>query len=115
MLMDDCVFCKIVRNEIPASVELETNNLIAFKSADPAAQVHVLVVPKKHIEEFIKIGKGDYPLLAEMAKVVQTLIKKNGVAGAYKLIFNGGKFPGVRHLHWHVLGGKMKADLHKRI
>lgn len=109
----DCVFCKIVKKEIPANVVEETDDLIVFASIDPAADYHYLVTPKKHIKEFVELE--DERLFDEMRKMAQKLINKYNFADAYKLIFNGGKYPGTRHLHWHVLGGEMDAKLHEKV
>ena len=110
--MDDCIFCKIVKGEIPASVILESDNVVAFKNIAPAAEHHILVVPKLHIENFMSIGSGDTNILSEMIEVAQAVIKKLKSDEGYKLIFNGGKFQAVNHLHWHLLGGEID-DLSK--
>ena len=112
--MADCVFCKIIKGESPASVELESDNVIAFKSFDPAAEYHFLIVPKKHIREFISLAQSDFDLLSEMAETAQGIIKRHGLSGGYKMIFNGGKYPEMKHLHWHLLGGKLEKDYYKK-
>jgi len=112
--MADCIFCKIVKGEFPASVELESDNVIAFKSIDPAAEFHFLVVSKKHIREFISIPQSDFKILSDMAETAQAIIKKRDLSRAYKLIFNGGKYPEMKHLHWHLLGGELEEDYHKK-
>lgn len=106
--MDDCVFCKIIKKEIPTILEAESTNVVAFKSIDPAASVHILVVPKKHIPSFLALEASDSQILIEMADLAKTLITKTGSEGAYKLIFNGGRNQVVPHVHWHLLGGDVK-------
>ena len=113
--MADCVFCKIVKGEIPASVEMESDNIIAFKSIDPAAEYHFLVVPKKHVREFVSLAQSDFDLLSEMAEIAQGIIKRNDLSGGYKMIFNGGKHAEIKHLHWHLLGGEFEEDSHEKI
>ena len=113
--MKDCVFCKIVKGETPSSIELDTKNVIAFKSIDPASEIHVLIVPKKHIADFVNISPKDTKLMGEMIEVAQKIIKKKKTSSGFKLIFNGGKYPAVKHLHWHILGGKLKDDYYVRI
>lgn len=112
--MDDCIFCKIINGKMDASVELETDSVIAFKSIDPASDVHILIAPKKHIKSFENIVSEDKDLLSEMVEVAQSLIKKNNTSGGYKLIFNGGKFQSISHLHWHLLGGKLKENYYEK-
>jgi histidine triad (HIT) family protein len=114
MASNNCVFCKIVKGESPASVELESDNVIAFKSINPAAEYHFLVAPKKHIREFVSMSEKDFSMFAEMAELIQAIVKKNQLSGAYKLIFNGGKYPEIKHLHCHVLGGELKEDYHEK-
>lgn len=111
--MAECVFCKIVVGELPAEIVLKTKNLIVFESIDPAADYHYLITSKQHIKEFIELK--DAELFNEMRVTAQKIIKKYKFSGAYKLIFNGGKYPGVKHVHWHVLGGKMDKLLHEKI
>lgn len=110
----DCVFCKIVNHEIPAEIELETDKIIAFKSIDPASAVHLLVVPKKHIDSFLSLASDDGNVLFEMAQVAQNLVRKHNSEGGYKLIFNGGKYQAIPHLHWHLLAGDLEKDYHKK-
>ena len=107
-MSDDCVFCKIVKGEIPASVEQDADDVIAFKSIDLASDVHVLIVPKKHISSFESIDVQKHKtIISEMFEVAQALIKKNGIQNGHKLIFNGGQYQAIKHLHWHLLGGDL--------
>lgn len=112
--MADCVFCKIVKRESPASVALDSKNVIAFKSVYPAAEHHYLIVPKKHIIEFKDVTSKDKDVLYDMVEAAQALIKKHNLTGGYKLIFNGGKYPEIKHLHWHLLGGVLEEDYHEK-
>lgn len=106
--MEDCIFCKIAKHEAPATVELENDSVIAFRNIEPIAQTHILVVPKKHIETFMELDSDE--ILGEMRKAVQEILKKNNLEGAYKLIFNGGRYAQVRHLHLHLLAGKLEKE-----
>ncbi len=106
----DCVFCKIAKGGTPATVEAETDNVIAFVSVEPVAKIHILIIPKKHIAKFVNITDGDSKLVSEMVSVAQGLIKSKGIRVAYRLVFNGGKYQAVPHLHWHLLGGNSKGD-----
>lgn len=104
----DCIFCEIVAKNAPAEILLETDSFIVIPDINPSAQTHLLIIPKKHLESFLDIKKQDEELLIEMTLAAQKFVIKNKNKGAYKLIFNGGKYQHVRHLHWHLLGGKMK-------
>lgn len=108
--MADCIFCKIVAGDSPATVVAETENVIAFKSIDPAAKAHILIVPKKHISSFTDLSKDDKNLFFEMAETAQRLVFQNDAEGGYKLIFNGGKYQAINHLHWHLLAGNLQED-----
>jgi histidine triad (HIT) family protein len=104
----DCIFCKIVKKEAPAQIVLENNTLLVIKNIKPVADVHLLVIPKVHIESFDGLDiTNDGQIFLEMVKAVQTVVKSTGIGGGYKLIFNGGKYLKVNHLHWHLLGGEM--------
>lgn len=109
--MSDCIFCKITDGEAPAEIEFENENVIAFNSIEPVSKVHVLVVPKKHIANFLEISADN--IVLEMTKVAQRIIDDKKIADGYKLVFNGGKYQAVPHLHWHVLGGALenKSDI----
>lgn len=113
--MEDCIFCKIVKGEAEASVIEESENVIAFKSIDPVAAIHILVVPKKHLETFMSLGGEDKDLLSEMVEMAQGVIAKTESEDAYRLSINGGKYQGIGHLHLHVLGGELSDDYQEKI
>lgn len=106
--MSDCIFCKIVQGEAEADKVFENEKVIAFESIDPAAEVHTLVVSKKHVTTFMEIEDAD--LIFEMTKAAQEVVKKKNIESGYKTVFNGGKYQYVPHIHWHVLGGKLEDD-----
>ena len=100
-----CLFCKIAAKEIPANIEKESENFLAFHDINPKAPVHILVIPKQHVDSFNELQPE---VMAGMTAFIQELvelvdIKKSG----YRLISNVGENGGqeVKHLHWHVLGG----------
>lgn len=109
--MSDCIFCKIANHETPSKIELETDSVIAFPSISPAAEVHMLIVPKEHIETFLDLEELHKVTLMEMSKVAQKLIIAKNISNGYKLIFNGGKYQSVPHIHWHLLAGNLENDL----
>lgn len=109
----DCIFCKIGRGEAPSTSEFENDVVIAFRSIDPVADTHILICPKKHIGSFVEIDDAD--TLFEMTKAAQSLIQKYSLEGGYKIVFNGGKYLAIPHLHMHLLGGHFHNEeiLHK--
>lgn len=106
--MEDCIFCKIVAGDAPAKVFKETENVVAFDNIRPAADVHILIVPKKHISTFIDLD--DESLIGELFSVVRDLVKEKNLEKGYRVSLNGGKYQVVKHVHWHLLGGELKED-----
>lgn len=109
--MTDCLFCKIVAGEVPSDIVHETEATIAFKDINPAAPLHVLVIPRRHIEDASVVSDVDGPLLAEMLQAARAVADKAGLATpdrGYRLIFNIGPdaMNSIPHLHLHVLGGQ---------
>jgi len=107
--MDDCVFCNIVNKTIDSQRLFENNNLIVIKDIMPKAPVHLLVIPKKHIQGVAHLETGDEALAGEMIFTAKEMAVKHGIAeSGYKLIFNVGRDGGqvIPHLHLHILGGK---------
>ncbi|MBI2405787.1 HIT domain-containing protein [Candidatus Microgenomates bacterium] len=109
--MEECVFCKIIKKEIPAEFLYEGERVIAFPDVKPAAYVHILIVPKEHIPTFTDIQDNHKEVISEMISVAQQLIKEKGVEKKYRMTFNGGVFQHVPHLHWHLLGGEWVRDV----
>lgn len=108
--MGECIFCKAVKKEVPAEYLYESKNLIVIPDTNPAAEVHILIIPKEHIPTFVDIKKEHKNLVLEMLEVAQKFIKEKGVGKKYKMIFNGGSFQFVPHLHWHLLGGDSRKE-----
>ena len=107
--MDECIFCKIVRGEMPATVVYKDDQLTAFRDINPVAPTHILVVPNKHIESTNDITKQDEPLLGHMLTVVKPIADEEGITETgYRLIINTGPDANqvVFHLHLHILGGQ---------
>jgi histidine triad (HIT) family protein len=107
----DCLFCKIVAGDIPSDIVHSTATTVAFKDIAPAAPLHVLVVPRRHITDAAQITPADGPVLADMLMAAYAVAEAAGVAGpdrGYRLIFNIGPdaMNSVPHLHLHVLGGQ---------
>lgn len=104
--MDKCIFCQIANGEIPTKFEYEDNEIIAFSSIDPKAKVHLLIVPKKHIQTLEDIKNEDSDLIGQMIIVAKNLAKTKGIQNEYKLAFNGGRYQQIKHIHLHLLGGE---------
>jgi len=104
-----CLFCRIIRGEIPSDAVLATDHTYAFRDISPAAPTHVLVVPKRHIGHAGALVTSDGPLLAEVLGTARQVAEQEGVAErGYRLVFNVGEDAqnSVPHLHLHVLGGR---------
>jgi histidine triad (HIT) family protein len=102
-----CLFCRIVRREIPATIVAETDDTLAFRDINPQAPYHVLVIPKRHIENLNALG--DHSVIAKLTTEATALARKEGFADkGYRVVINtlsdGGQT--VDHLHVHVLGGR---------
>lgn len=105
----DCIFCKIISGEIPADKVLETDEILAFHDIHPAAPVHVLIVPKKHVDSIQALSAETLPLVMPLHAAIREVAERTGIAGeGYRVISNVGEGAGqtVMHLHYHVLGGR---------
>ncbi|OGY79282.1 MAG: histidine triad nucleotide-binding protein [Candidatus Kerfeldbacteria bacterium RIFCSPHIGHO2_02_FULL_42_14] len=107
--MTDCLFCKIVNNQIPAEKTFEDKNFLAFKDIHPKAPTHILVIPKKHITSLADMHPGDAPLIGQLMHRVALIAEQVGIAEkGYKVVLNirehGGQV--IPHIHVHLLGGK---------
>lgn len=105
--MSDCLFCKIVKGQIPATIVGESDHCIAFHDIAPQAPVHVLVVPKKHYRSMHDMPDGS--VLGAMAMLGRQVAKELGIAeGGYRAVINTGDDGGqtVHHIHMHILGGR---------
>ena len=107
--MEDCIFCKIIKKEIPSSIVYEDDEIIAFKDINPQAPVHILVIPKKHIESLLSLKEDDELLIGKIYTVINKIAKQEGIdEKGFRVIVNCGEDGGqeVKHLHFHILGGK---------
>jgi len=110
--MADCLFCKIVTREIPASIVYEDDRVLAFNDINPQAPTHVLVVPKRHIETLNELGTEDDRLIGELVRRAAAIAGERGLsAGGYRTVFNTNRDAGqtVLHIHLHLLGGRAMA------
>jgi histidine triad (HIT) family protein len=112
--MSDCIFCKIVEGSIPSNKVMETDNVLVFHDIQPAAKVHALVIPKKHIASLNDVTADDAALMSEVIMSVREAAEKLGIAeSGYRVINNCGSDGGqmVHHIHFHVLGGEKLGQL----
>lgn len=110
--MEDCLFCKIIKGDIPSTKVYEDDDFFAFKDIAPVAPVHVLVIPKKHIESIAALKPEDAELAGKMLFAIQKVAAQLGLAqDGYRVVFNTGEKAGqtVHHMHAHILGGKEMA------
>ena len=106
--MSDCIFCKIVAGEIPASKVYEDDEVFAFHDIRPVAPVHFLLIPKRHVESLAHCGPDDEALLGRMLTLAPQLAREQGLTEGFKTGINTGRGGGqeVFHLHIHVFGHK---------
>jgi histidine triad (HIT) family protein len=113
----DCIFCKIVEGSIPSKKVFETDRVVAFHDIQPAAPVHVLVIPKKHIASMNDVAPEDWGLMGEVLHAAQKVAAETGIADSgYRIINNCGADGGqvVYHLHIHVMGGEKLGPLNSK-
>ena len=106
--MEDCLFCKIIKGEIPSDKVYEDEEILAFKDINPVAPVHILVIPKKHIDSIAKIEKEDEALIGKIYTVINKIAEQQGVKeNGFRVVTNCGKDGGqeVMHLHFHLIAG----------
>lgn len=108
--MSDCLFCKIIRKDIPAKIIHEDSLTVAFEDINPQAPLHVLVVPKKHISTTLEITAEDHALVGHMFSVASAIARDRGVSErGFRLVMNTNPESGqtVYHIHLHILGGRI--------
>jgi len=105
--MSDCIFCKIAKGQIPADKVYEDDHCVAFKDIHPKAPVHVLLIPKKHIDSLAHAGAEDRVLLGYLNLKLAEIAKGQGIGDGFKIQVHTGAKGGqeVFHLHYHILGG----------
>lgn len=106
-MSDDCLFCKILKGEIPSTEVYSDDNYYAFRDINPGAPTHVLVIPREHIARISDAGAGHADLLGGLLLAGNAVARKDGLSD-YRLVVNCGPQAGqsVYHIHLHVLGGR---------
>lgn len=107
--MENCLFCKIIKREIPSTIVYEDEEILAFRDIHPVAPVHVLVIPKKHISSLVDLEPEDEALVGRIYSVINKIAKQENIfESGFRVIVNCGEDGGqeVKHLHFHLIGGK---------
>jgi histidine triad (HIT) family protein len=105
----DCLFCKIVAGDIPATIVHRDDRLVAFKDINPQAPLHALIIPTRHIASLNDLGPGDDQLVGEMVRRAAAIAREHGFADrGYRTVFNCNADAGqtVFHIHLHLVGGR---------
>lgn len=110
--MTDCIFCRIADGEIPSDKVFENDEVFAFRDINPQAPVHILVIPRRHIESAAAITKDNSHLAAKCLEAVSSISEQEGLGNGFRLISNCGADGGqtVPHLHFHILAGKFLGE-----
>lgn len=107
--MDNCLFCKIVKGEIPSTRVYEDDEILAFRDINPLAPVHVLVIPKKHISSLVELQPEDEAIVGRIYTIINKIAKQENIfESGFRVVVNCGEDGGqeVKHLHFHLIGGK---------
>jgi histidine triad (HIT) family protein len=108
-MSEECIFCRIVAGELPADIVYQDEDFLAFRDIMPKAPIHVLIIPKAHIESVAELTDGQQELAGRLIILAKNLAKKEGIARkGYRLVINCGPEGGqvVPHLHLHLLGSR---------
>ena len=106
--MSDCLFCKIIKGDIPSTKVYEDDVVYAFRDINPQAPTHILVIPKAHISSVNDVNIVNSVVVARIFEVIPQIAAQEGLTGGYRVVSNCGADAGqtVHHLHFHILGGK---------
>lgn len=107
--MEECLFCKIVRKEIPSTVVYEDDRVLAFKDINPLAPVHVLIIPKEHMTNVLDLNEDNVDIVGHIHLVANKIARDAGIAeGGFRIVTNCNKEGGqiIFHMHYHVIGGQ---------
>lgn len=108
----DCIFCKIVNGEIPSNKVYEDNKILAFHDIAPQMPVHIIVIPKVHIESALDINEENCEVIGHVFKAISKIAKEAGLENGFRVINNCGEDGGqtVKHIHFHILGGEKLGE-----
>lgn len=108
----DCLFCKIIKGEIPSTKVYEDDKIFAFKDINPQAKVHILVIPKLHIASADEVTGENVEYVSAIFTKIPTIAKELGLVGGYRIVSNCGNdaCQSVKHLHFHILGAEQLSE-----
>lgn len=106
--MEDCLFCKIIRGDIPSSKVYEDELVFAFRDIEPQAPTHILVIPKEHISSAAEITAENSAVISHIFEVIAKIAEQEGLTEGFRVVNNCGDSAGqtVKHLHFHLMGGR---------
>ncbi len=109
----DCLFCKIIAGEIPSTKIYEDDKMYAFKDINPQAPVHILVIPKMHIDSLDGVNSKNSDIIRAIFEKIPDIAKSQGLENGYRLVSNCGPdaCQTVKHLHFHIMGGKPMSGM----
>ncbi len=110
MEKEECIFCKIIKKQIPCDMVYEDDKVIAFNDISPEAPVHVIIIPRQHINNVNSLKQEEAELIGHIFMAAKKIVKTLGIdETGYRIVSNSGKQGGqtVKHLHFHLLGGRM--------
>lgn len=105
----ECVFCKIIKKEIKSNIVYEDEEIVAFRDINPQAPVHILVIPKNHIQSLNEIREEDVELIGKIHKAIKEIARSEKIdTSGYRVVLNTGSDSGqaIQHIHFHLLGGR---------
>jgi len=108
--MKDCIFCRIINEEIPTKFVHKDDDIFVFHDINPKAPTHLLIVPREHIKTFLDLEDKHSWLLTKMIKVVQRLVRDKKLEKSFRVLINGGTHQIVDHLHFHLLSEQRLVD-----
>ena len=108
--MKDCIFCRIINEEIPTKFVHKDSDIFVFHDINPKAPTHLLIVPREHIKTFLDLEDKHSWLLTKMIKVVQRLVRDKKLEKSFRVLINGGTHQIVDHLHFHLLSEQRFVD-----
>ena len=106
---EDCLFCRIAKKEIPSKIVREDPDLVAFEDVNPQAPVHILIIPKEHIEKVSDLAERNIEIVGRLVLAAKNIAKEKGIQeSGYRIVMNCNRDAGqaVFHLHLHLLGGR---------
>jgi histidine triad (HIT) family protein len=109
IILSDCIFCKIIKGDIPGNFVYQDDKVVAFNDIDPKAPVHILIVPKEHIPSLMEAAEDKHDILSHILMVATKLAKETGIdQKGFRIVNNCGEEGGqsVGHIHFHLLGGR---------